>query len=241
MGGSRVNVGCSKTGCHVDHAGNAKPPTACNTCHGKFLGIANDTISWAPPRSTNGDTIEVSPFVGTHQEHLAKGAISDLIKCDECHLVPSSYLTSGHLNPIRNTKVQFNGALANTVTNEPTTLDYSPSSPLYMPVPVYDDTVLHCNSVYCHGYFKNGNLNNVVQWNIPGSSQIACGTCHGDIAKLTLAERALPKTSAKGGTHPNATDCYLCHWGVVGANLNFVDKTKHINGKLNVYGEERDY
>jgi hypothetical protein len=56
-----------------------------------------------------------------------------------------------------------------------------------------------------------------------------------------LAERALPKTSAEGGTHPNNLNCSGCHGDVVNASLSFVNAGKHINGKLNVFGTERDF
>jgi hypothetical protein len=29
--------------------------------------------------------------------------------------------------------------------------------------------------------------------------------------------------------------------GIVDANLNILDKAKHLNGKLNVFGDERDF
>jgi hypothetical protein len=74
-----------------------------------------------------------------------------------------------------------------------------------------------------------------------------CGTCHGDVSATTAYRKALPKTVAQGGTHPDATGvttCAIgtaCHAGVIDANFRILDPTKHINGKLNLGGVEFDF
>jgi predicted CxxxxCH...CXXCH cytochrome family protein len=107
--------------------------------------------------------------------------------------------------------------------------------------PSYSTATGTCSNIYCHGNFRNGNPTNVVVWNVFTSASAACGTCHGNPNRPTLAERALPKTPAEGGTHPNVLACASCHGDVVNANLQIISVTKHINGKINVFGQERDF
>ena len=55
----------------------------------------------------------------------------------------------------------------------------------------------------------------------------ACASCH-----------ALPPA----GHMPFAlSSCVNCHTGVVNGAGNIIDKTKHINGKVNVFGSERAF
>jgi predicted CxxxxCH...CXXCH cytochrome family protein len=131
--------------------------------------------------------------------------------------------------------------IARTVTNEPSTANYDSTLPQFNPAPIHNAGTLTCGSVYCHGYFKNGNTTFAPVWNDTTSTQAACGTCHGDVTRPTLAERALPKTTAQGGTHPNATNCSSCHGDVVNASLQIINKDKHVNGRLNVFGVEQDF
>ena len=68
----------------------------------------------------------------------------------------------------------------------------------------------------------------------------ACGTCHGDVSTGS----PLPKTPSQGGTHPPNQNCQLCHADVVevsGATYTIIDKSKHINVKLNLFGNEEVY
>jgi hypothetical protein len=62
---------------------------------------------------------------------------------------------------------------------------------------------------------------------------------------LNTVARSVPKTTAQGGTHPDLTSlgitCNVCHGDVVDANYRIINTAKHINGKLNVLGEERTW
>ncbi len=231
-----IAPGCMSSGCHEDDMGMAKPPTACNTCHGNFRAMENDIASWAPPKAISGDTSQSAAGVGAHQSHLLSHSISAAITCAECHTVPPLFSTTGHLDGNNIAEVRFNDSLASVITNEPTTLNYSSSLPLFTPAPVFTKSTNSCSNVYCHGYFKNGDSTFTPVWNDTSSSQSECGTCHGNISKPTLAERALP-----GGTHPQVASCFACHGTVVDANLNFINPSKHINGKLNLFSDERDF
>ncbi len=60
------------------------------------------------------------------------------------------------------------------------------------------------------------------KWNQVDGSQAECGSCHG-----------LPPTGHQAST---LTACVNCHIGVVDNQGNIIDKTKHINGVKNVFG-----
>lgn len=64
-------------------------------------------------------------------------------------------------------------------------------------------------------------------------AQMACGACDGDVIKPTDAEKALP-----GGTHTSNTSCVICHAGVIYASLKIINPSKHVEGKLNLSGND---
>ena len=224
--GGLAKVSCLT--CHDQPAG----PENCSTCHGS-------DVSPAPPKDISGNTSKSERGVGAHQVHLSGNSKGYIISCAECHSVPPSLYQAGHIDSNLPAEVLMNNLLANVVTNDPSTSNYSSQLPLFDPNPVYNFTNASCSNTYCHGTFKNGNTNNTPVWTDPNTS--ACGTCHGDPSKTTLGERALPKTSNEGGTHPNDLACSTCHGGVVNANLQFINASKHIDGKLNLLGDDIRY
>lgn len=231
--GGRVNASCRD--CHTGNAG----PENCATCHGSLT-------SPAPPRDLSGNTATAARGVGAHQKHIVGGTTSTGTSCAECHVVPGFVYAPGHVDTPSPAELNFGGALANVVTNEPSTQDYDASLPLFAPNPSYDNATGSCSNTYCHGNFKNGNTTNAPVWNAANqASQASCGTCHGDVNRTgTLADKSLPKTSADGGTHPTSTNCSGCHAQVVsgtGDQLRIISTALHMNGKLNVFGTERDY
>lgn len=221
--------GSSCIECHTNSAG----PENCATCHG--------STNPAPPRDLAGNTARTAKAVGAHQKHFLGSSNAAPTVCSECHIVPPSVYVPGHVDTPGPAEVVFNATLAHTVTNESTTVDFDGSLPLVRPVPQYDASTGSCANTYCHGAFKNGNPDFVPVWNDTSAAQVACGTCHGDVSKPTLAERALPKTPLNGGTHLNVLTCSTCHNGVVDANLRIINASLHMNGKLNVFGQQRDY
>jgi len=203
--------------CHTQPTG----PEACNTCHGQF-----------------NDPNIIAPNKGAHYKHLYNNSVGKQVECIACHQVPSNFNSPGHIDDIKGAEINFS-QLALTFTNEPTTQDYDSGLSLFTPNPGYNKTNQSCSNTYCHGYFKNGNVDNVVSFTA-GSNGAKCGSCHGN----PTTGNPLPKISAEGGTHPNVTSCNTCHAGVVNlVNGNWVisDPTKHINGLLNIFGQERDY
>jgi predicted CxxxxCH...CXXCH cytochrome family protein len=148
-----------------------------------------------------------------------------------------------HIDVTPNAEVPMNGGLIRTMTNKPGTPNYTPSLPTISPSPSYDANGIKCANTYCHGNFKNGNATFSPVWNDATGSQMACGTCHGDVTKPTLLEKALPKTTGPGGhpTIPTGWTCANCHGEVVNANTQIINAAKHMNGKLNLGPLELDY
>ena len=208
--------------CHTYVSG----PENCTTCHGS-------AGSNAPPADLNGNTSTSERGVGAHQIHLKGGDVGRNLTCTECHNVPGGVYTTGHVDSELPAEIFMNNPRANTATNDDASpgVPLDPNQPVYIPNPSYNPADLTCSNTYCHGYFKNGNLDNKPVWNDPSTSQ--CGSCHGG-----GIGNPLPKTAASGGSHPNATNCTNCHGGVVDQNRNIINPSKHIDGLLNLNGND---
>lgn len=74
----------------------------CGACHG-------DAAAGAPPPSLDGGTSREHLGVGAHATHLAGSKTSRAVRCDECHLVPTTPEAPGHLNGGA-AEVRFSGA-----------------------------------------------------------------------------------------------------------------------------------
>lgn len=236
----------SCTSCHGATYGGGSSGVSCMKCHTKPSGPENCTVchggvNAAPPRDVLGNSARSNRTVGAHQQHVLDGAFAEGILCSECHRVPTTLNSAGHIDSPSPAEVTFASKLANKKTNVPGTDNYSSTLPTLTPTPAFDAATLTCKNVYCHGYFKNGNNNNAPIWNATAPAQAACGSCHGDASKPTNAEKALPKTDTAGGTHPNATMCFACHGDVIDQSGKIISLTKHMNGKLNVLGQEKDF
>ena len=210
--------GLAATSCLTCHT-NSNGPEACNTCHGSF----SDPTKIAPPRALNGSTATIYAGVGAHTAHLYENELGNDIRCSTCHKYPSSVYADGHLGSDGKAEIIFGRvSLQGGVT------------------PTYSFSSNTCSNTYCHGNFtfyrdstdatkqfvytgETMTGNNVsVKWNQVDGTQAECGSCHG-----------LPPT----GHAPFAlSDCGTCHYGVVDASGKIIDKTKHINGVINVFG-----
>lgn len=229
--------GCQS--CHAeDYSGGFVSPT-CLDCHTYVGGPENCTTchgspaSNAPPTDINGNTSTSERGVGAHQIHLKGGEVGRNLTCTECHNIPGGVYTPGHVDSELPAEVFIHNPRANLITNDPSTSEYDQNLPLFVPDPTYDPADLTCSNTYCHGYFKNGNLDNKSVWTNPATS--ACGSCHGN------ATSPLPKTQSEGGSHPGSSNCSNCHGGVVDANLNIINPSKHIDGLLNLFGNDIKY
>lgn len=211
-GGGLVSPTCNS--CHK----NPNGPEACNTCHGDFGNIQRI----APPRDLNRGISTTSPSVGAHTAHLYTPQIGAAVLCNECHKVPGGLYTTGHVNDGTPKAEVIFGSLSNkgSVTTS------------------YDFSSNKCSNSYCHGNFKFAKANSSYpfaytedfmvgrnfspDWKKVDGTQAACGTCHG-----------LPPT---GHMAAELRACATCHQGVVDAQGKIIDKTKHINGQINVFG-----
>lgn len=211
--------GCSDLNTNIKPA--AKVNIACNTCHGSL----SDPDKIAPPRATTGDTATTSIFVGAHTNHLYNNTLGQTVSCSNCHVVPATLDSPGHLNIPRNEIVKLSGtATANVAANAS-----------------FDDNAATCANTYCHGNFiykKSSAVsqnqfafvdsmmtgNNVsVNWTVVDGSQVLCGSCHD-----------LPP---KGHIGPiPLTECFTCHGNVVDENGKIINPSLHINGTADVRG-----
>jgi predicted CxxxxCH...CXXCH cytochrome family protein len=227
-GGSNAALSCMKSGCHVDANNAAKSPESCSTCHGTFNAAASNLVAAAPPKTVLGVTDPTARGVGAHQKHLVTGTFGKGLKCQECHAVPSQLTSAGHLGTLP-AEVMFSDTLARLMSGNGS----------LVPNPSYDPATLKCSNSFCHGNWKIRKATSQSQFAYAdsvmvganfapawtgGSAAAACGTCHG-----------LPP---KGHIVLAISSCGTCHVGVVDNNAQIVDKSKHINGKINVFGQE---
>jgi hypothetical protein len=205
--------------CLTCHAGS-QGPESCNTCHGNFA-TEMPLSNWAPPEDLSGDVNTNAVGVGAHQQHLVDSTwtVAYTKDCSLCHIMPWSFNDPTHIDDTPGAEIQF-GIVATDSGNV---------------TPVWNSTSATCENVYCHGNFvlrKDESANDwgyvdslivgnnpTMVWNQVGTDQAACGTCHG-----------LPPTG-----HVNSTVCSNCHGSVVDADNNIIDKTKHINAKIELF------
>ena len=195
--GNIIDAGLHING-HVDVAADL----ACTYCHGSEANPA-------PPVSVTGGTSTALRGVGAHQSHVAAGRISNVVACNECHIVPTSADDPGHYDNDLPAEVTF-GALARTGGS----------------APGWDGST--CSDTYCHNPDPDDlNPSRLLApvWTTVGGSQEQCGSCHG-----------YPPWSP---SHPTrSTRCSSCHSTVVASDdVTILDKAKHINGSVDVDDE----
>jgi len=218
--GTQYTGGTSDVSCYKCHNGYGGPQN-CAVCHG------TPGTNAAPPRDLSKNTAKTARGVGAHQIHYLGSSLAGNTICTECHRWPADvYNDTNHIDGDGVAEVVFLNPLANLAT------------PGVTPSPTYNSSTMTCASTYCHGVFKNGNPSFAPVWNDASGAQMACGTCHGDVTKPTTAEKALPKIAAQGGTHPNNLACASCHDGVVDATLKIINPAKHVDGRINLLGND---
>lgn len=213
--GEDLKGGTTGTSCYSCHNG-PEGPLSCNTCHGSSLNPA-------PPADLSGDTATSAPGVGAHQIHLAGSSLSIPVSCTTCHIVPQAAGPGIHPAGTGTATVEFS-SIALTPTNTPGSRFYDSTQVTVQPTPVFDPQTLKCSNTYCHGDFTGGN-NYSPAWN-GGSSQAACGTCHGIPPNTPIHQGQTLQT------------CFLCHSPMIGPDGTIQDSTQHITGKLLLYGKQ---
>ena len=200
--------------CHGDNYAGGLISTTCNTCHSQTNGP--EACNTCHGDFSNPEII--APEKGTHYSHLTGTEIAVEVSCETCHTVPASFNAAGHIDETPGAELNFTGIAGSEGT--------------------YNASSMTCNNTYCHGNFEflksessfqfaytadkmEGNNFNP-NWNTLDDTQAACGTCHG-----------LPPTGHIAAT---LNSCANCHPGVVDGDGNIIDKTKHINGVINAFG-----
>lgn len=225
--------------CHGQTYSGGITAVSCLTCHTKQNGPENCTTchgsaNVAPPKDLNGNITTSARGVGAHQDHLMGSNLASPVLCKECHIVPTSVYGTGHIDASAHAHVTFNGPRGTMATARGT----------FVPNPSYDFASLTCENTFCHGNWKLEKSSSQYDWAytdtiMTGSNysplwtgsdaQDVCGTCHG----------LPPAGHLSAGI--TISDCAGCHYGVVDSRGNIIDSTKHMNGKVNVFGEERTF
>jgi hypothetical protein len=218
--GSDYRGGSSGTSCYTCHSETAGME-ACNLCHGNRNAPVLALTSWAPPQDLSQDTVTTAIGVGAHQIHLSADTWSTAYTrdCDLCHPAMTGFDDPGHIDKQEGINVQFGGM----------------ASWQDKLLPRWDQATASCSNTYCHGNFifrKSASAipdfyetesmlgnNQEMVWTQVGSGQAACGTCH-----------LLPPM----GHIDVEVSCNNCHGAVVDADNHIIDKSKHINGSIDL-------
>lgn len=211
-------------GCHgaaLDGVGGSTT-VACTTCHGAGFtnrctachgGVANAT--GAPPKATWGGASD--PLrVGAHTKHVTGGAIGAPIACGVCHVVPTDAFAPGHLgNPYA--EVEFTGIAASSGA-----------------APAWDRATGSCSTTYCHGTFSG--VYEYTFWEEPKQFPYTRlgGTpaWTGDPLTCTACHANPPTDGPWHAGHDGG--CNTCHPDVDSAGTAIVDRTKHVNGVIDI-------
>jgi predicted CxxxxCH...CXXCH cytochrome family protein len=233
------------TTCHTTPPGGSHPQsTACATCHGAVIASFTPgdppTVTWADAQRHIDGTVDVvgggtctschgnasagnaAPPVGTHGETQTSQAA---VGAHQQHLGTSSWHRDGqcvdcHVVPTAtahaNGQVDFAwGAPANA----------DGASPAFVAAGTT------CTNVYCHGSTllganSGGTVSRTPVWTTVDGTFDACGTtCH---------------TNPPGGTHPQNTQCQVCHGHVIAAytpgsppSVTWANAQLHVDGTVN--------
>jgi predicted CxxxxCH...CXXCH cytochrome family protein len=147
-------VVCGMVGCLELPKETKRTAGECTACHGDERRDADELLRAAPPFDLDGNTRASAPGVGAHAKHLTRVGHAE-VACDECHVVPTSVFSKGHIDSDFPAEVVF-GSLAKSGAESP---EYRPKTG-------------RCANTYCHG-------KETPAWTETPSSASACNRCHG--------------------------------------------------------------
>ncbi len=207
----------------------------CSACHGS-------ATSPAPPTDLEGNTATTAPGVGAHQAHLQAHLLRGPILCGDCHFVPSTPGSPGHINHNLPAWVFPDGGPEwGGVSIASTSLAFAddaggPAGPVETPATATASPT--CSNVYCHGggqqmqTDKSPYLHRQPVWTEVGFNEAACGTCHG-----------IPPQDGTPGHAPGVglDTCVACHWGTIDGFGQIIIPdgglpSEHIDGCIEVDG-----
>jgi predicted CxxxxCH...CXXCH cytochrome family protein len=144
---------------HVDGNVDVTGDQACNSCHG---GTNN-----APPKDTSGATATTTRGVGAHQAHTLSANWHRTVQCNECHVVPTSVGSAGHIDTPLPAELVFSGIGKTSTWNGSTCTSYchGAAAPIWTKV---DGSQKQCTS--CHGNPPPA----------PHPNDSNCSNCHPD-------------------------------------------------------------
>ena len=185
---------------HINGTVEVKPEVqACDACHGGG-GVS------APPRDLAGNEDRAMRGVGAHRQHIGPSEWHRELSCAQCHTVPVSVDSSGHIDGDNVAEVQFD--------------DLNPAAR-------YEPGSATCSSLYCH---SNGSFGlGTMRWT--EDLTLDCDSCHDD----GRGGRGRDRLSGQHRKHAEEDiECVECHGAVVNQALDFVDPELHINGVFDV-------
>lgn len=173
---------------------------ACDACHGSG-GVS------APPRDLAGNDDRAMRGVGAHRQHIGPSEWHRELSCAQCHTVPVSVTSSGHMDGDNVAEVRFDGL---------------------NPDAQYDSGSATCSGLYCH---SNGSLElGTMVWT--EDLTLDCDSCHDDGRG---GGGGRDRLSGEHRRHSQENiGCVECHGAVVNQALDFVDPDLHINGVFDV-------
>ena len=191
---------------HIDGNVDVINDQPCNLCHGNKTAapIAGDAAINAPPLDTLGNTSTNFRGVGAHQSHMQSSSWHAQVTCDQCHKIPTSVLSIGHVDHPLPAYVIFGNLAGSTAMWNGST----------------------CTNTYCHGATladgggPAGGTATVPVWTVVNGSQSQCGSCHGLPPPMPH-----PQIQDCGQCHSTMT---------AGGGLVITDPTRHIDGNLDV-------
>lgn len=197
---------------HIDGAiAIGKGTGDCTDCHG-------------PPPDLAGNTATSAITVGVHRSHVqATHRLRGPIPCSDCHHMPATIASSGHIDSAGPAEVfPGGGAFTGLAAQSGAT-------------PVWDRQSATCSDVYCHGggtgaLASDGapGLLRTPVWTAAAADQAACGTCHG-----------APPIDSAHTIDMTLADCHTCHTRTVNASGAILlhgppgsELSEHIDGTL---------
>ena len=195
----------------------------CTACHGDAnrtvdvdaggvdagLSYLKVVLQAAPPLDLNGNRDPTFRGVGAHQNHLTASATHDAVRCADCHVIP---------DPNKNSI--FNNGHFDSSTGAQITFGSDSKARWNNSNPTYDVNTATCNNTYCHHSYAP---TNEPKWQAPRNPEDTCGSCHG---------------APPDAPHPQNKDCSRCHGDGFDANGKFVNRSLHLNGKIDIEGSK---
>ncbi|QQR91779.1 MAG: CxxxxCH/CxxCH domain-containing protein [Myxococcales bacterium] len=150
---------------HIDGVLDLGDGSECVTCHGSDLNSA-------PPLDLDGNTDRSFASVGAHRQHFGGSDWHRTLSCSNCHTVPSTVDSPGHIDGDNVAEVPFD--------------ELNPSGSVNF-------ANATCSNLYCHGNGKSSN--GTVSWT--STEPMQCGSCHGNPPPAPH-----PQASDCGSCHP---------------------------------------